>query len=420
MRWIKAALPMYVMTLKKICASGLAAISFALSFPAGVQAVSDVSREKSAPLVQTVPSGDVAVRPLDKPATDRPKDLQNRAVLTGSPDRSYRNQTITEDVVWRGEILIEGGVTIATQSTLTIEPGTVVRFRRTDEEGGDNPLLLVHGRILALGGSEKPVLFTSNFVEPQPGDWQGIVIMASEKKNLLENCRIAGAETGIEALFSTINTKNVVFAACGTGARIQDCLAVMSGGGASGCVVGLNLLESEVDLRDSNFSGNRQAVVAVKTSLYLGGATFYGNDQEALRVESSRVRITGNSFSVNGSGISLSLCEGTVSANRILKNTDYGLSLAKSRVKVNGNEIAQNGKNGLRVEDGKGIAWGNTFAANGEYDLYNAGTEDFKAMGNWWGDGTPFSKRIYDRRSDAGRGRVYYIPVLRSKPQSDI
>jgi len=415
---------MSVMMLKKICAFGLAAISFAMSFPAGVMAVSDMSGEKSAPVVQTVPSGDVAVRPLDKPATAQgsPKDSQKRAVLPGSADRSYRNQTITEDVVWRGEILIEGGVTIATQSTLTIEPGTVVRFRRTDEEGGDNPLLLVHGRILAFGGAEKPVLFTSNFAEPQPGDWQGIVIMASEKKNLLENCRIAGAETGIEALFSTITMKNVLFATCGTGARIQDCLATISGGGASSCAVGLNLLESEVDLRDSNFSGNRQAVVAVKTSLYLGGATFYGNDQEALKVESSRVRIIGNSFSVNGSGISLSQCEGTVSANRILKNTDYGLSLAKSRVKVTGNEIAQNGKIGLRVEDGKGVAWGNTFAANGEYDLYNAGTEDFKAMGNWWGDGTPFSfaKRIYDRRNDAGRGRVYYIPVLRSKPQSDI
>ena len=125
---------MSVLTLKKICAFGLAAISFTLSFPAGVIAVSDVSGEKSAPPVQTVPSGDVAVRPSDKPATAQgsPRDSRSRTVLPGSPDRSYHNQTITEDVVWRGEILIEGGVTVATQSTLTIEPGTVVRFRRTD------------------------------------------------------------------------------------------------------------------------------------------------------------------------------------------------------------------------------------------------------------------------------------------------
>ncbi len=414
---MKPRCPMSVIMLKKISASGLVAICFVMSLSAVVPA-SDAAGERSVPLEQKVAAGEA------NPATGQgtPSDSQNRAVLSGSPDRSYRNQTITEDVVWRGEILIEGGVTIAPQSTLTIEPGTVVRFRRTDEEGGDTPLLLVQGRILALGGAEKPVSFTSDFADPRPGDWQGIVIMGSEKKNLLENCRINGAETGIEALFSTITIKDVLFASCGTGAKLQDCLAVVSGGGANSCGVGLNLLESEADLRDSNFSGNRQAVVAVKTSLYLGGATFYGNEQEALKVDGSRVRIVGNSFSVNGSGISLSQCEGAVSSNRILKNSDYGLSLTKSRIRVTGNEIAQNGKVGLRVEDGKGAAWGNTFAANGEYDLYNAGTEDFKAMGNWWGDGTPFSfaKRIYDRRSDAGRGRVYYIPVLRAKPQSDI
>ncbi len=103
--------------------------------------------------------------------------------------------------------------------------------------------------------------------------------MSSDKKNVLENCRISGAETGVEALFSRITLKNVGFAACGTGARIQDCMAVIVGGGATDCSIGLELTETEADVRDANYSGNGQAVVAVQSSLYLGGSTFYSNSR---------------------------------------------------------------------------------------------------------------------------------------------
>ena len=237
---------------------------------------------------------------------------------------------------------------------------------------------------------------------------------------MLENCKIAGAETGIEALFSKITLKNVNFSSCGTGARIQDCLAVISGGGVSGCGIGLNLLEAEADVRNVNFSGNRQAIVASQSSLYLNGATFYGNSQEAVKVEGGRVRIIDNSFSVNGDGIYLSQCEGSVSANRIFKNHHNGISLVKARVKITGNEISQNDKVGLRVEDGEGVAWGNILVDNKEYDLYNAGTEDFKAMGNWWGESSPaMEKRIFDRKNDARLGKIYYLPVLLNKAQQN-
>lgn len=340
----------------------------------------------------------------------RPRHAE-RTLLTISADSFYKDQTITEDVTWRGTILVEGGVILAPQATLTVEPGTTVYFRQSG-------VLLIQGRVHVLGGNDKPVVFTSVFAEPAPGDWQGIVVMASEKKNSLENCRIIGAERGIDALFSRVTLKNVSFTACDTGARLQDSMVVVSGGGSTNCGIGFKFLETEADVRDANFSGNGQAIAAVASSLYLGGNTFYSNRQEAVKAEGGRVRIVGNSFSVNGSGITLMGGEGTVSANKLLKNNDYGISLAKARVKVTGNEIASNGKVGLRVEDGKGAAWSNTFSNNGAYDLYNAGSDDFRAMGNWWGD--PLSgieKRIYDKRTDASVGRVLYRPALNSKPQ---
>lgn len=348
---------------------------------------------------------------------DNNTDSPDRAALSPVADLTYKNRIITEDVTWKGNVLVEGGLILAPQATLTIEPGTTVFFRQSP--GRDKPVFLIHGRIQALGGADKPVVFTSLYTEPTEGDWQGIVIMSSDKKNILENCRISGAETGIEALFSRLTLKGVAFTASGTGARIQDCMAVIVGGGATNCRTGLELTETEADVRDVNFSGNGQAVVAVQSSLYLGGSAL-SNNLAAVRVEGGRIRIIGNSFSVNGSGITLIQSEGTLSGNKILKNNDYGVSLAKARVKVTANDISYNGKMGLRVEDGKGVAWGNTFAGNGDYDVYNAGADDFKAMGNWWGEGTSATGlRIFDKKSNASIGRVLYLPVLQAKPQFD-
>ena len=404
--------------MKNITAFRLVTCFIALLITLSAPVVIFAAGEGAMPVAQEPPAAPVpaAVSP-EKGASG-----QSRTPLTVNPDHIYRNQAISEDVTWRGEVLVEGVVSIAAQTTLTIEPGTVVRFRRTEDDGGVNPLLFIQGRIQAIGTPDRPILFSSAFAEPLAGDWQGIVIMSSGKKNLLEHCRIAGAETGVEAFFSTVTMKNVLFSGCGVGARLQDCLVVMTGGGASGCGVGLHILDSEADLRDMNFSANLQALVVEKSSLYLGGGTFYGNEQEALKADASRLRIIGNSFSANGNGAALSLCEGTVSANKILKNNGHGLLLVKSRLKVTGNEIARNGKNGLRVEDGKAVAWGNTITANGDYDIYNGGSEDFKAPGNWWGDVTPsaIGNRIYDRRNDAARGKVHYLPMLPSKPQPDI
>jgi hypothetical protein len=320
---------------------------------------------------------------------------------------------LTEDVAWQGEVLVSGVVTVAPQATLTIGAGSVVRF------AGSGGLLLVEGRIVASGTREKPVLFTSRFAEPAGGDWQGLVLLGSEKKNLLENCLIKGAETGLDASFARVTLKNVSFARCVTGARLQDTLVVASGGGANGCNAGLILVDSEAELHDAVFSGNRSGVVAQRSSLYLDGGEMTGNAAVGVKAADSRIRIVGGRFAANGTGLALTACQGSVSGCSMAGNGDCGLVLAGSRVKVYGNEIVNNGKAGLRVEDGQGAAWGNSFVANGGCDLYNAGVEDFRAMDNWWG-GTPTAevgKRIHDRQADNGRGRVFYLPVMTGRPE---
>lgn len=331
-------------------------------------------------------------------------------------DFSYRDAMLTEDTSWHGEVLIEGGVTIAPQATLTVQSGTVIRFKGSTDSGAKG-VLVIQGRIMVNGGVDKPVIFTSLYENAATGDWQGIVLLSSGKKNVIENCRVEGAETGFDASFSKITMKNSFFNRCRTGVRMQDSFAVMNGGGAGGCGSGLILYDCEADIRSADFLDNRLGIYTARTSLSLTDSRLTHNDQLALTADACKLNITGNSFSANGSGLNLTGCEGTVAANRIANNSVYGLVLTRSRVKVNANEIELNARVGLRIEDGKGIAWGNALFANGDYDLYNAGTEEFRAIGNWWGNATSdVAGRIYDRRADETLGRVLYLPVLRTRP----
>lgn len=340
-----------------------------------------------------------------------------RLAAAPSPDALYGDAVLNEDVTWRGEVLVSGVVTVAPQATLTVEPGTTVRFDGSAGLSAGRALLLVHGRLVASGTREKPVLFTSRFAEPMRGDWQGIVMLGSEKRNLLENCRLEGAETGLDASFSTITLKSVFFDRCTTGARLLDTVVTATGGGASGCDLGMSLADSEADLRDPVFSGNRSGMVVERSSLYLAGGVVTGHRLTGIRAVDSRLKIAAAAFTANGAGLDLAASQGSVAGCRIAENIEYGIALAGSRVKMYGNDIARNGKTGMRVEDGGGAAWGNSFAANGEYDLAYAGRDDFRAIGNWWGGALPaeVGKRI-SPQTESGGGKVLYLPVLTARP----
>jgi hypothetical protein len=312
-------------------------------------------------------------------------------------------------------VRIEGTITVAPQATLTIEPGTVIRFARSGADPAADGALLVFGRLVARGSAERPILF----VAATPGTtWQGIVFLGSDKKNLLEHCRVEGAATAVDASFTTLNLKATHLASSSTGLRCQDCLLVMAGGGAERCGVGLSLMDSETDLRDLTLNGNGRGIIAVRSSLYLAGAAVNGSEDAGVVAEGCRLTVTGSSVVDNASGLTCNGCEGSISINRIAGNRGHGVHLAKSRVRLEGNNIEHNGGNGLEVEDGAAIAWGNVLSANGGYDLLNAGGDDFRAIGNWWGGkgAAEIARRIFDRQADNRRGRVYFQPILRQRP----
>lgn len=380
------------------------------------------------------PSGPAVAKPEPPPAPSAPpyegqtliSERSNPALpgavrlaspMTVSPERFYRDAVLNEDTVWRGEVFVEGALTVAPQTTLTLEPGTVVRFRRTIAGEGAGPLLLVQGRLVVRGSAEAPVRFTSAFSDPRAGEWQGIIFLGSEKKNLLEQCRVEGAAIGIDASFSTVTLKDVSLAACVSGARFQDAIVTVSGGDVSGCAVGMELAESEADIRGTTVRGNRVGMTVRGGSLLLEGAGITDNGEAGFSAAASRISIDRSLFQGNASGLLLSDCEGRVTAASIAANRTVGIQLLGSRVRIQGNEIVSNGAIGLRVEDGLSVAWGNAFSGNGRFDIDNTGAADFRAMANWWGEPAPMlEKRLNHRAQDPSRGRILVQPVLTVQP----
>ena len=107
-------------------------------------------------------------------AAKPPQDKTNGQTISGPIDR---------DTVWSGEILIAGNVYVPEGVTLTIEPGTIVRFKhyRGYKEPEKRLGITVDGTIIAKGSPDQPIYFTSDADDPQNGDWRMIRVSNSDK-----------------------------------------------------------------------------------------------------------------------------------------------------------------------------------------------------------------------------------------------
>lgn len=356
-----------------------------------------------------VPAGSYA-------ADGNPRTLDRKSAITRG-DFSYENLTITEDVTWRGTVLIRGSLVVAPQTTLRIEPGTVVRFMKTAIMQ-QTPRLVVMGRLQCIGTKDKPVLLASNFVEPGRGDWGGVLLLSSEKRNQLENCRIEGAETAIESHFSSFSAKGVTIARSGTGLALRDSTATLSLMAINDCETGLESHDSELDLREATLTNNRRGIAAYRSTLVLASVKVSGSDQEGIMAEECRIRFNSCELADNGVGALFKGGEGQLFMSRFVRNRDAGLDLVGARIKVQRCLFADNRADGLRVNDGRGVVWASVFSGNGGYNLVNSGQEEVSAVQNWWGsnDESTIMAKVLKVSRDARRGAVVVAPWLTEKP----
>jgi hypothetical protein len=116
---------------------------------------------------------------------------------------------VAADSVWSGAVTVIGQVVVKKGVTLTILPGTIVRFDWLDKDGngiGDGELT-IEGRIVARGTREQPITFTSAREQPAPKDWTYVMISTS-RESIVEHCLFEYAFTGLQVHLSSVRVRN--------------------------------------------------------------------------------------------------------------------------------------------------------------------------------------------------------------------
>lgn len=127
-------------------------------------------------------------------------------------DCSYESpeEVLEKDTTWSGNILVNSRVQIPEGVTLTIKPGTVVRFKyNRDYKSSEQAGIEVNGgTIEAIGTADEVIWFTSSSSNPVNGDWTGISLSNSD--SVFDHVIVEFGEMGIEQFDSATEVTNSI------------------------------------------------------------------------------------------------------------------------------------------------------------------------------------------------------------------
>ena len=178
-------------------------------------------------------------------------------------DKAY----ITEDTTWSGTVVLRGQNVVRRGVTLTILPGTVVKFAWIDEDGDDigDGELTVEGRLVARGTRNNPILFTSAKESPAPKDWTFVQISVS-KNSLVEHCIFEYAFSGLQVHYSTATIHQSLFRNNFEGIRFSTTDILIEHNDLLDNYYGIRCEAngSRTTVRNNRFSGNDHAFFPVR------------------------------------------------------------------------------------------------------------------------------------------------------------
>jgi len=326
------------------------------------------------------------------------------------------DQAYSTDQTWEGTVEIDGVIRFSEEATLTIKPGTVVRFTKTDTDGdgiGENEIY-IQGTLHAVGTKKKPIIFTSAEENPAPGDWGAVNVMASEREgNRFEHCVVEYAYRGFHMHFSHATVSNCRMHDNFLAIQCQDSTLDVSG-----CLIEMNrgaivFKDSKLKIRDNIIRDNYWAIRFLYGEADLEGNIITDNLINAITFRQNKATLRGNTISRNRKGISAESANAFIYGNQINGNSESGVYLRNSSGLVKLNEILDNGNSGVSIEDSDVDITKNNLVGNRNYAIDNNGKADVDARENWWGttDKKLIAGMIYDKADDPDLGKVETDPI---------
>jgi len=186
---------------------------------------------------------------------------------------------IDKDTTWSGTVILRGQNVVKKGVTLTIMPGTVIKFAWVDEDGdgiGDGELN-VEGTIIARGTKDNMITFTSAQPEPKMKDWT-FIMLSHGGESLLEYCRIEYAFTGVQVHWTRATIKDNIITHNFEGMRFSTAAVDVLHNEISSNSFGIRYETrgSVATIRYNDISGNGCGFFAVVKCA--GGATIRDNN----------------------------------------------------------------------------------------------------------------------------------------------
>ena len=288
-------------------------------------------------------------------------------------------QTLDKDTTWSGTVIINGDIYVPPGVTLTIEPGTTIKFKRIDETSDQNMFglispyypeaeIIIRGKIIAKGTKKQAIVFTSNEIDARPKDWGAINLLGSDG-NVFEYCKLLFGYNGIHGH--------------GSEAVITNCEFAKNGVGVS--------FKMEEETKEAPWFG-----------------------------KISKMKISHNKFLKNKGGIGFRNSIGEITHNLIEDNKFFGVfPKEKADAVISYNQITGNKKGVYLYQAQKVKIEHNNIYDNRDYNIAVAEAQDFdvSAQNNWFGTINPESieEMIFDKKDDADLGEVLYVPFLKKR-----
>ncbi|HWR57265.1 MAG TPA: right-handed parallel beta-helix repeat-containing protein [Thermodesulfovibrionales bacterium] len=186
-------------------------------------------------------------------------------------------KTIETDTIWRGNIGIEGNIALVSGTNLAVLPGVNVSFSRN---GG----LKIRGRIMAIGGKNARITFTS--VDPKAaGDWDEILLEHADG-SVFSHCTFENATWALHTHFTDLQVENCLFARNYGGVRFRSGPLMVRHSIFTGNVIGLRAYMGNASILDNVITDNETGIFVREKG---GGLTIARNNLFANRGYNIRV-----------------------------------------------------------------------------------------------------------------------------------
>ncbi len=238
---------------------------------------------------------------------------------------------ITADTTWSGTVEVTGDITVESGATLTISPGTVVRFAANSDDQGtgcypDKCELVIRGALVANNAT-----FCSDASQPTNSDWEGITVRPGGSATLTD-CTLNHAVWGVyveDAAALTVNQSEIAYS--GTGV--------------------VNIYNNNGIIADNTIHHNNYGICGSHSSLQqISGNTVKENDFDGISLKfDSYAEIFDNLITQNAFfGIGLEGTDSsTVVRNNIIAYNLTGIDCGSTSPEIRNNTIANHTNDGI-------------------------------------------------------------------------